>query len=267
MKKVSIVGIGWLGFFIAKERFKKGWQVVGTTRTNQKKEVLEKYVTHQVVYNLEDISEETHELECILNTNWLILTIPPSSSPHYTENIVGLVTQLKRYNPKANVIYLSSISVYGEQQGVISEQSPIQPITENAMKIAKLEERLNYLLRDKLFILRLGGLIGEDRHPINFLSGRKLKKPDQPVNLVHQEDVVRLIAEIMDEGLLSGLYNVCSPEHPDKSAYYSWVATQKKIAPPTFSFSEKKVDKVVTCETIKETNFQFKYPSPYDFPI
>jgi len=117
-------------------------------------------------------------------------------------------------------------------------------------------------------ILRLGGLIGQDRHPIQFLSGREqLVKPNALTNLIHQEDINIFLYKILKGKFRSGVCNFCSPKRETKKKYYTWVADQKKIPLPNYILSDITLDKVVFCNVVKEIGYQFKYESPYDFPI
>lgn len=265
MKRVSIIGIGWLGSFIAKSLTERGYLVFGTVRSDKKKKELQKYTECVEKYALGDDLELNAELNSIAEVGFFVLTIPPSGSVEYEKEVSELIDFLLKKSPTAAFIYLSSTSVYGEQAGMISEKSSILPITTNAVKIVAVEEKIKKIKNNS--ILRLGGLVGGERHPAYYLSGKESSRSNTPVNLVHQEDIVRLINGIIEDEIPYGLYNVCSPDHPFKATYYKWVAQQKKIPPPYFLKEEEKMDKVVTCEALKETNFQFKYQSPYDFPI
>ena len=47
-------------------------------------------------------------------------------------------------------------------------------------------------------VIRFGGLIGYDRMPGKFLTGKKdLPNGDAPVNLIHRDDCVQIIYQII----------------------------------------------------------------------
>jgi nucleoside-diphosphate-sugar epimerase len=82
------------------------------------------------------------------------------------------------------VIFVSSTSVYGEiplenvevEKNSITEEILPNPDTESK-QLLEVENKSN--THFKTTIVRFGGLIGNDRHPIYFLAGRKnIENPD-----------------------------------------------------------------------------------------
>ena len=109
----------------------------------------------------------------------LIITIPPKPDKNGNINYDLIIEQLIKkivFFRIKKVIYTSSTSVYGFQKKTISEKSEKYPLSDAAKKIIICE---NKLIENPYFescIIRLGGLIGPNRHPIFKLSGKKYSK-------------------------------------------------------------------------------------------
>ena len=97
------------------------------------------------------------------------------------------------------MLFISSTSVYGEENLIVTEETELNPDTESGKQLVQTEQLLQSNLNFKTTILRFGGLIGEDRHPIKFLAGRKnIENPNAPINLIHQDDCIGIIMEILE---------------------------------------------------------------------
>jgi nucleoside-diphosphate-sugar epimerase len=71
------------------------------------------------------------------------------------------------------VIFISSTSVYGDSNDQITEETPLNPDSEGGKQLAIVEDVLHSNSRFKTTVLRFGGLIGEDRNPLNLLQVEK----------------------------------------------------------------------------------------------
>jgi len=259
MKRVCIVGLGWLGLELAKELKKQGYYTIGTTTSKAKRQQIQAEV------------DEIYQMEIGLGENLkvfadvLIYTIPPSGSNNYVKFSNAFLNQFKHSNPQASVFYTSSTSVYGNDFREINEQSDVRPETTSARKIVEVERYIQLHFKNRYIILRLGGLVGGKRHPVKYLQGRTgVAKPLASVNLVHREDVVRAIV-LQISNLKSGIFNLCSEEHPSKKEFYTQLIEQFGLKEVEFEEGDKRQDKVVTCNAIKHIDFEFKYLSVYDF--
>ena len=88
---------------------------------------------------------------------------------------------------------LSSIAVFGAAQGVVNEKSTPLPDSEVGQQLLSAE-KLIQTTTHQATLVRLGGLVGGNRHPVKQLAGRtKIPAPKAPTNLVHREDVVRFL--------------------------------------------------------------------------
>ena len=261
MKRVCIVGIGWLGEELALALKKLGYDVTGTTTSVIKADRLENALDLVKVFNLTN-----EEAEFLKGCEILIYTIPPSSSDNYPDLSKQFLGKVLETNPDTTIIYTSSTSVYGNEEREVHEESLINPSSASAKKVAEVEAYIKDTFK-KYAIFRLGGLVGGKRHPVKYLEGRKgISKPLAPVNLIHRQDAIRAIVHIISHFKI-GIYNLCSENHPLKKSYYNAIAKQYKMRSIEFDDDDFSKDKVVTCNAIKESGFKFKYRSPYDFPV
>ena len=108
--------------------------------------------------------------------------------------------------------------------------------------------------------IRLGGLIGESRHPIYTLSGKKFYKGNELINLIHQKDALGIIVKVINNlNSENEIFNAVTPFHPSKKDYYSKIADQKRILPPIFIKAEN-VEKIISSNrAMKHLKFEFKF--------
>jgi NAD dependent epimerase/dehydratase family enzyme len=111
-------------------------------------------------------------------------------------------------------------------------------------------------------ILRFGGLIGEDRNPVRFLSGREnIENPDAPINLIHQDDCIGIIEKIIDLHSWNETYNAVAPFHPTREEYYTQKATDLNLALPKFAASNTIVGKTILSDTLINS-LQYSFIKP-----
>lgn len=97
------------------------------------------------------------------------------------------------------------------------------------------EIKLRAILGSRLTILRLEGLIGNDKHPVKHLSGKKeIPNGNSPVNLIHLDDVIGLIDRIIERKYWGEVLNACYPNHSIKKVYYTQKAEKLNIPLPEF---------------------------------
>jgi nucleoside-diphosphate-sugar epimerase len=160
-----------------------------------------------------------------------------------------------------HLIYTSSIGVYFSTPGVVDENSLI----DETHAVAQIEKLISVAKSGNSTILRLGGLIGPKRHPVHFLAKRSQNSnPGQAVNLVQQQDVVRVI-ELFVQNPTFGTFNVCSSEHPTRKEYYNEAATAFGLEPISFENSTNESGKIVDSSKLERLFPAGISTSIYDF--
>ena len=283
MKQISILGCGWLGLPLAKSLIEKGFSVNGSTTSVEKIAVLEKAGIHPFLVSLSavEVLEETKiSIENFLqNSDVLIIDIPPklrgNSSDTSTALSMTFVAKIQNIIPfiekssVEKVIFVSSTSVYSDDNSIITEAMIPNPDTESGRQLLEAEQLLQSNKNFQTTILRFGGLIGDDRHPIKFLAGRKdIENPEGPINLIHQIDCIGIIEEIIKKGLRQAqsdnwdsneVFNAVAPFHPTRKEYYTQKAIELNLPLPEFDESKTSIGKTILSNKVESIlNYKFE---------
>mgnify|MGYP003493935562 FL=1 len=254
MKQISILGCGWLGFPLAKKLLQEGFAVKGSTTSAAKLAELEKAGIQPFLIALK--AEETQgDLSGFLdNTSVLVIDMPPKLRGVEKESFIAKIENLIPFIEDAaveNVLFVSSTSVYNDDEKHVTEDTTPNPDTESGLQLLASEKLLQGNPSFKTTILRFGGLIGEDRHPIKSLAGRKyLENPEAPINMIHQDDCIGIILKIITTDSWSETFNAVAPFHPTREDYYIDKAIDWALSPPTFNHEKPSVGKMVDSSKI-----------------
>jgi nucleoside-diphosphate-sugar epimerase len=271
-KKISILGCGWLGLPLAKSLLSKGYEVKGSTTSESKLNVLKnagispfqiQLEAHEIIGTIENFLDET---------DVLLIDIPPGlRKVTSTSNEMTFVNKVKTLIPFIEksriqkVIFVSSTSVYGDGFPIveITEETKPNPDTESGKQLAITETLLQSNPYFKTTVIRFGGLLGDDRHPIKFLAGRtNVENPEAPVNMIEREDCIGIIEEILKQvqhDKWGETFNAVAPQHPSRTAYYHKKAELFHLPLPTFVENLASKGKIISSkkvETILGYSFQ-----------
>ncbi|MEH2920211.1 SDR family oxidoreductase [Samsonia erythrinae] len=269
MKKVSIVGLGWLGMPLALALNGLGYQVTGSKTTQDGVEAarMSGIECYQLVLTPE-LACEAEALRTLLQVDVLIVTLPASRTAEggegYTQAVQQLVNMARVFHVP-RIIFTSSTSVYGDDSGVVKENSPLRPTTSAGKTLASLEQWLQNLPDTSVDVLRLAGLVGGERHPGRFLAGKtNLPHGNHGVNLVHQEDVLSAILLLLKRPSGGHVYNLCAPRHPARQDFYPEQARRLNLVPPQFApLTDHREGRIVDGQRIcHELGFEYQYPDP-----
>ena len=261
--KISILGCGWLGFPLAKSLVEKGFSVKGSTTSENKLSILSSAGILPYLISVTE-NEIVGEFNAFLeNSEILIIDIPPKLRGGFSESFVSKIKNLIPFIEKSavkKVIFVSSTSVYADSNSEITENTQPQPETESGKQLLEAERLLLSNSNFQTSIVRFGGLIGEDRHPIYFLAGKKnIENPDAPINFIHQKDCIGIIEAIIFKGIYAEIFNAVTPFHPTRKDYYTQKAMELKLPLPEFETSKPSVGKLILSEKIENIlSYQFK---------
>jgi nucleoside-diphosphate-sugar epimerase len=262
--RISILGCGWLGLEVAKAFIKNGYEVKGSATSPEKlpdlrSEGIDSYLVHFD-------GDEIPDLQDFLDSDVLIIAIPPGrKNPDGNSNYRLMADVLTRKLPKSKIhriILISSTSVYGDPNKILAEADEPQPDTESAKLLIEVEKQFMLLKDKEVIVVRPGGLIGDDRYPGRFFSGKnEIENGLAPVNLIHKADITGIVYALALAERASGIYNAVAPHHPTKKEFYTLAAFQVGLAPP--NFLEEKVNwKIVNSSRIShELAYVFTYPN------
>ncbi|MBP6120954.1 MULTISPECIES: SDR family oxidoreductase [Providencia] len=268
MKKVTIIGLGWLGLPLASSLLADGVNVVGTKTTPDGVDAARAIgIDCYALKFTPELECEQDDLEQLMSkTDVIVILLPPSKvdTEHYIRAIEQLVDSAMAFNVP-RVIFTSSTSVYGEQDGVIDENASLQAETASASALIKVEQWLHKLPNISVDILRLAGLVGDKRHAGRFLAGKTgVKGANQRVNIVHQDDVIAAITLLIQQPQGGHIYNLCAPIHPTRTEFYHQASLALGLVPPEFVEDENRLEgKIINGDRIcLELGFEYEYPDP-----
>lgn len=269
MGSVSIVGLGWLGFPLAKHLQRVGWEVRGSKRTHEGADSIRLHGVEAYFLQLTpEIDAEPDDVYELLSADSLIINIPPSQyffdTDSYVEGVKNLVNEALLHGVQ-HLLFISSTSVFPQQNGEFDEQSAVEPQSDVGKALFDIENWLCQLDNVDCDILRLAGLIGIDRHPVSRLAGRReVKGGSQPVNLVHQTDCILAIQLLLETRGHKRLYHLSAPQHPNRADYYHTMAKKLGLPPPKFVQHETDLQRIIYGNKIvEELGFEYRYPDPY----
>lgn len=256
------MGLGWLGVSLAQQLRFWGYSVKGTVTTHEKAEAFrskgldafEVFVTEQGV--------QGQAQPFLENLDIVIVMIPPGLRRHSGSDYVLKMSHLLEEIEQAGVpkcIFISSTSVYGDEQGRVTESDAPKPETEAGRQLLQVEQ-LFFTAPFKTSIVRFGGLLGGSRQPVRYLAGRtQLSGGKAPVNLIQREDCIGILMAIIQKDAFGHIFNAVHPDHPEKDVYYISKAEELGLSAPSYreedSTTYKEVHSVNVPQLLK---YEFK---------
>ena len=210
--KISILGCGWLGFPLAIHLANKGYVVKGSTRSPQKLAAFHEY---KILPFLIEVNKRIkgNNIPLFFQSDILFINIPPGRkrkdvARSHPLQIAAILDHAHKYGIR-KILFISSTSVYGNVNRIVTEADDLQPETSSAEALVKAEELLMGQTAIEVTILRMGGLVGLKRPAGRFLAGKTdIRNGLAPVNMVHQEDCIAIIAVSYTHLTLPTIYSV-----------------------------------------------------------
>ena len=222
--RIGIIGCGWLG------------KPLGTHLSSQH---------HVSCFSRDNTPKEFWDNELFI--------ISISTKDNYLSSINNFLSHI---NPAASIILMSSTSVYKEFDEEINEEIKISQTS-----LQKEAEELVVQDREHTLILRLGGLMGEDRIAGKWKSVSTFT--DSPVNYIHQEDILVIVSKLINKNIKNGIFNLVAPEHPLRSKVHKKNAIDFSFELGNFNGLSHKL--VNGDKLIKTINYKFLHPNPLEF--
>ena len=260
MKSISILGAGWLGFSLGEKLLQLKYQVNASTIHVEKLSAFERAGLKAFLIQLNDADEIDHSFW----TETLILSFPPGKSGDYSSYAIKVEHILKQLPETCKrVIMISSTSVYPKKSGHWNEDQMLVAETPETESILEAEEAV-LASNKQAIILRLSGLVGYERNPARFGTSRL--PANEPVNMIHRDDAVGLIIHLLELEHIEGIFNVCSPVHPSRQAFYTAGAEYLGVESPILQTSVDPLTRTIDCEKLlAATQYVFQKENPLDF--
>ncbi|MES0490827.1 MAG: hypothetical protein ABUK01_12600 [Leptospirales bacterium] len=221
-----------------------------TTSTNR----LPKLTSIKAEPFLLDIEKLPENIQTFLHADILIVNIP-SKNP---EAFRGLLKEIEKSEIES-VLFVSSTSVYENKNKTISESDGEESTTSPLFTIENVFRNCDKI---KTTIVRFGGLIGYNRNPGMFFSkGKLIRNPDSNVNLIHRDDCIKILAQIVEQEVWDEVFNCCADTHPTKREFYTQAAASTGNSVPEFAVSDTKSFKIISNHKVKQVlNYEFLEP-------
>ncbi len=268
---ISVMGCGWLGLPLAERLVRSGLRVNGSTTSEEKLDILRHAEINPYLINLSDPDLNEEVLDDFLQTNVLVLNIPPKLRADGGESYLHQMHVLKKallQSPVSRVLFVSSTSVYPDLNRIVTEEDTsftdeLDP-DNTLLHVERMFQDSEYWV---CTVVRFGGLVGNSRQPGRFMAGKHdLPNGDAPVNMIHLEDCLNILERIIAQKKWGQVYNACADEHPSRRDFY--VAATKAIGlqAPTFQDMEETSFKLINSQKLKDDlSYVFSHPDPMAF--
>lgn len=234
--KVSIIGCGWLGLPLGKHLASKGHQVIGSTTSEGKFEEIRAASIQPVLLKLVPMPTGKN-FNALFDSEAVIINIPPgrkTNPPEFYAEQIKYLTYLIDNSNVRRIIFISSTSFYPNTNDKVTTATPFDFEKGSTKAVVWGEREINKSSKE-LLILRCGGLMGKNRIPGKWFSGKETKGADTPVNYIHRDEIIRAIEnELNDETQLAKqrIKNLVSPHHPTKRSVHLASSKRHGFDPP-----------------------------------
>ena len=257
---ITILGCGWLGKIIGEKFVKDGETVFGSYRDEANEAAINQLGIHP--FHLSNSLKPQKVIHYYDNTDVLCIFLPVSKIELIDEFISNLIEFVNLFSPETKIFYTSSIGVYPKKEGIFNEAYSFLDDEKNS-NLYHVEEALKGNFTNRLSILRLGGLIGPNRHPINHLAGKKMKDDGSAkINLIHSDDIYEAISRVIQEDKFDSIYNLVYPQIISRKDYYSKYAENVGLSKPIYG-TVKALNRLILGAKI-EQEVKFNYANTID---
>lgn len=185
----------------------QGWQVIGTSRSAEKADLIRATGARAERFPgpVPSLEQATH----------LLISAGPNEAGDpvlsaLSDRLHGLAPRLKW------VGYLSTTGVYGDHAGAwVDETTPLTPSSRRGQWRAQAEADWQAIPDLPLHIFRLAGIYGPGRGPFAKLragTARRIIKPGQVFSRIHLDDIAQVLAASIARPNPGAIYNLCDDD-------------------------------------------------------
>lgn len=228
-------GLGYSASVLAARLAAEGWKISGTSTTPAGADRIGARGYRGLVF---DGSARSAAVATALGeATHLLLSIPPAAGgdPAFVQHAADVAAA-----PNLRWIgYLSTVAVYGDQQGGwIDESSPPNPMSERGKRRLEAENSwltLGARTGKATMVFRLPGIYGPGRSQLDDVvdgTARRLIKKDQVFNRIHVDDIAGAVAAAIQRPSAGAVFNVVDDEPAPPQDVVSFAAQLLGRAPP-----------------------------------
>ncbi len=245
MKKGLILGKGWLGQRL-ENKLNEKYDFTTTKRISD--------AENCISIDFDQPISTTIQLDSF---DFILILIPfgRRNSEEVLINRFNHISELIK-GFKKQILLISSTGIYPNFEMEIDENSiPNEELIKPYSTIEKLMQ--NHF--PQLTILRLGGLMGDDRYLSKYINETS-SNLNSVVNHIHYQDVIEIIHQLIDKNITHQIYNITTSLKPSKQQVIAHQLNKKMNSNDT-----KKGKSISPKKIINELNYQFIYPNPIYF--
>lgn len=228
MQNVFCLGLGYSAHsFVAAYGDRIG-RIAGSVRSASKRQMLADRGVDAFVF---DGQPHPGVTDAIRAADALLVSAPPAE-------LAAATAAMLTPGQTPAVVYLSSLSVYGDHGGAeIDEDAALTATSVRGRERIASEEAWRQFGRDTgspVAILRLAGIYGPGRNALNTVAkgeARRIVKPGQVFNRIHVADIAQAIAAAF-ERRADGVFNGADDEPAPPQDVIAYAANLLGVAPP-----------------------------------
>ena len=269
MKRVVILGCGFVGARAARLFARAGWEATGVTRSVESAARLAGGAFRVLACDIANAAElskarELQDADAVISA----VSSGRGGEEEYREVYLrGLRNAIACLNP-GRVLFVSSTSVYAQNDGSwVTEESPAEPLAATSRVLREAE---NVALEQGGMVARLAGIYGPGRSVLlrKFLEGAAVIEGDggRHINQIHADDAAGALVHLIARELPPGIYNVADDAPLTQLACYEWLAARLGLPlPPRGPAGTNRkrglTDKRVSNAKLRSLGWTLTYPS------
>ncbi|MFB9868539.1 SDR family oxidoreductase [Vreelandella sulfidaeris] len=269
---ILIIGCGDIGINLGRELLNEGHQVIGLRRNV---EALKGTGIKPLKLDLNDL--EDANAASLPHADYVVYTVSAdrfeesayqSAYPDGLKNVLKVMEQHKK--PPRRIFFVSSTSVYGQQEGeAVNEESPTESTSFSGNLMCDAEQALiNHTLPGT--VIRFSGIYGPGRDRLIHQVAEGRVAAITPViysNRIHRDDCTGIIAHLIryqESGQTpSDVYLGSDCEPVTMHNVMMWLAKQLKVDATNTMQSplRRRTSKRCDNQRVLDTGYQFRFPS------
>jgi nucleoside-diphosphate-sugar epimerase len=228
MPRLFVFGLGYSALAIAGRAMREGWTVIGTTRSRENADQLNRLGIEPVLFDGSAPIDPAH----LAGTTHLLASIPADPDDpalrHHANDIAAI-------DGLDWIGYLSTTSVYGVTDGsTVDEDYPCNPSSARGQRRLAAERTWQSLpLPGHIF--RLSGIYGPRRSVFDTIrtgKAQRVTKPGQAFNRIHVEDIVATVRASMAKRSPGRIYNLADDLPAPSADLVTYACKKLSIEPP-----------------------------------
>ncbi|MEC8895255.1 MAG: NAD-dependent epimerase/dehydratase family protein [Planctomycetota bacterium] len=237
VKKALIIGCGYLGQRVALRLQALGLEVLGTTRSESRARELQEAGIPSAVFELESAADHP-----LLEQGWDTAVYAAAAGKDGDAELVFRDAPLACHGllggEVERFVQVSSTGVYPQTAGEeLDEESPERPAGGRPALVREAERRLLATRAGNALVIRLGGLYGPGRSPLDWLRRPGFRErlrggAEAWMNWIHIEDAAAAVCAAAAGGRAGEIYLAVDGNPVRRRDFYQLAAELAGVEPP-----------------------------------